>query len=244
MKSILTAIVAGVGTLTMTTPMASAQFFGGGVVYDPANHAENILTAVRTLEQINNQIQQLAHEIEMLENMARNLKTLPVEVAESIIHDRITRIRELMETAEGIGYGVEEIEEEYEEVYPETYGGTPPANAVLVEDARQRWEQSRSAYRQTLLVSAGALEDNQTDAEAITDLVAASQSAVGNLQAAQAGNQIEAIQTEQLMQIESIMAAYYRAEAMERARQLAEEERGRARLINFLGDDSAYTPGG
>jgi len=243
MKRILTAIVAGLGTLTMT-PQASAQFFGGGVVYDPANHAENILTAVRTLEQINNQIQQLAHEIEMLENMARNLETLPVGIAESIIHDRVARIRDLMETAEGIGYGVAEIEEEYEEVYPESYGDTPPANAVLVADARERWEQSRSAYRQTLIVSAGALEDNETDAEAITDLVAASQSAVGNLQAAQAGNQIEAIQTEQLMQIESMMAAHYRALALERARQLAEEERGRARLINFLGDDSAYTPGG
>jgi len=242
MKNIVTAIIAGLGAITMTTPQASAQFFGG-VVYDPTNHTQNLLTAVRSLEQINNQIQQLAHEIEMLENMARDLETLPIEVAESIIHDRITRIRELMETAEGIGYRVTEIEKEYEEVYPETYGDTPPANAVLVADARQRWEQSRSAYRQTLIVSAGALEDNETDAEAITDLVGASQSAVGNLQAAQAGNQIEAIQTEQLMQMESMMAAHYRALALERARQLAEEERGRARLINFLGDDSAYTPG-
>lgn len=243
MKKTLTAIVAATAMAALTAPTASAQFFGG-VVYDPTNHAQNLLTAVRSLEQINNQIRQLAHEVEMLENMARNLETLPVEVAEAIIHDRITRIRDLMETAEGIGYGVEEIEEEYGEVYPETYGATPPENDVLVADARRRWQQSRSAYRQTLVVSAGALEDNETDAAAISDLVAASQSAVGQLQAAQAGNQIEAIQTEQLMQMESMMAAHYRALALERARQLAEEERGRARLINFLGDDSAYTPGG
>lgn len=244
MKHILTAIIASLGALTLTAPTAHAQFGFGGIVYDPTNHSQNLLTAVRSLEQINNQIRQLAHEIEMLENMARDLETLPVHVAESLVHDRIARIRELMERAEGIGYGVEEIEEEYEEVYPETYGDTPPDSAVLVEDARQRWQQSRTAYRQTLIVSAGALEDNETDAAAISELVAASQSAVGNLQAAQAGNQIEAIQTEQLMQIEAIMAAHYRAEALERARQLAEEERARARLINFLGDDSAYTPGG
>ncbi|MEM0985117.1 MAG: P-type conjugative transfer protein TrbJ [Pseudomonadota bacterium] len=234
------AIMTAFSLAPFTAPPASAQL----VTYDPANHIQSIIQAVQAVESVTYQIEQLANEIEMLENMARNLETLPVHVAEGLIRERIARIRELMARAEGIGYSVEEIEEEYEEVYPETYGDTPPDSAVLVEEARQRWQQSRTAYRQTLIVSAGALEDNETDAAAISELVAASQSAVGNLQAAQAGNQIEAIQTEQLMQIEAIMAAHYRAEALERARQLAEEERARARLINFLGDDSAYTPGG
>ncbi len=67
-------------------------------------------------------------------------------------------------------------------------------------------------------------------------LIADSQSAVGNLQVVQAGNQIEALQTEQLMQMEAMMAAHYRAEALERARQLAEAERGRARTRTFLGE--------
>jgi metallo-beta-lactamase family protein len=67
-------------------------------------------------------------------------------------------------------------------------------------------------------------------------LIADSQSAVGNLQVAQAGNQIEALQTEQLMQMEAMMAAHYRAEALERARQLAEAERGRARTRAFLAE--------
>ena len=34
--------------------------------------------------------------------------------------------------------------------------------------------------------------------------------------------------------MESMMAAYYRAEALERARELAEAERGRARTKSFL----------
>jgi len=36
-----------IGVIT-TAPPASAQLFGGGVVYDPANHVQNILTAVRS----------------------------------------------------------------------------------------------------------------------------------------------------------------------------------------------------
>ena len=45
--------VAGV---VATAPVpAHAQF--GGIVYDPSNYAQNVLTAARTLEQINNQTQ-------------------------------------------------------------------------------------------------------------------------------------------------------------------------------------------
>lgn len=222
-------------TLLAIAPPAAAQLFGGGVVYDPANHTQNILTAVRSLQQINQQIQQLTHEIEMLENMARNLETLDVNVAEAIIRDRIRRLYDLMRQAEGIGYGVEEVEREYEEIYPEDYGETPPEAEILVEDARVRWRQSRTAYRDSLVTLGASLEDNETDGAAIAELVTQSQSAVGALEAAQAGNQIEAMQAEQLMQIESILAAHYRAEALERARQLAEAERGRARTRAFLG---------
>lgn len=214
------------------TPAARAQW----TVYDPANHIQNILQAVRTLEEVENQIEQLAHEIEMLENMARNLETLPVNVAEAIILDRINRISELMRKAEGIGYGVETVERDYDAAYPETYGATPPSDAALVEDARQRWRQSRLAYRDTLVTISAALADNETDAGAIAGLVERSQSAAGALQAAQAGNQIEAMQTEQLMQIEAMMAAQYRADALDHARELAEEERARARFQRFMED--------
>lgn len=214
-------------------PRAEAQF--GGVVYDPANHAQNILQAVRALQEIQNQVQQLTHEIEMLENMARNLETLPINVAEALIRDRITQIEAAIAKAEGVSQEVGEVERDYNELYPETYGTTPPPNAELVEEARDQWRQSRSAYRQTLSVSAAALEDNETKAEAITRLVAESQGAAGSLQAAQAGNQLDALQVEQLIQIESMMAAHYRAEALDRARELQEEERAKARLSRFFG---------
>ena len=171
----------------------------------------------------------------MLENMARNLETLDVNVAHAIIRDRIQRLYDLMREAEGIGYGVEEVEREYEEIYPETYGEEPPESSVLVEDARVRWRQSRTAYRDSLITIGAALEDNEIDGAAISDLIDRSQTAAGALEVAQAGNQIEAMQTQQLMQIESIMAAHYRAEALERARELAEAERGRARTRAFLG---------
>ncbi|NBC21808.1 MAG: P-type conjugative transfer protein TrbJ [Alphaproteobacteria bacterium] len=215
---------------------AHGQFPGGGIVYDPANHVENIITAARSVEQIRNQIAQLTHEIEMLENMARNLESLDLELAEAIIADRVRRISELMREAEGIGYGVEDIEREYERLYPESHGETPPRQAVLVRQARQRWQQSRTAYRDTLTTSALILEDNAADARAIGQLVEESQGSVGALQTSQAGNQLQGLTIAQLMQMETMMAAFYRAEALKEARQLAEAERGRARTRSFLAD--------
>jgi len=214
----------------LLAPPAEAQV----TVYDPANHAQNILQAVRALQELEGQLQQLAHEIEMLENMARNLETLPVSVAESIIGQRIIRIEEVLRRARGIGYSVDSIERDYQAAYPEAYR---PATSrqVLVDDARARWRQSLSAFQDTLAVSAAALEDNATDAAAVGQLLALSQDAAGSLQAAQAGNELTAMTAQQLMQIEAMLAAQHRAVALEEARRLAEAERGRARLSSFLG---------
>lgn len=230
-RILLSAALCALPLSVLAAPPAAAQW----TVYDPANHIQNIYQAIRSLQEVNQQIQQLTHEIEMLENMARDLEALPDSIADDILR-RMRRIEDLMREAEGIGYRVEEIEHEYEEVYPEDYGAKPPRQAVLVEEARARWRQSRTAYRESLQVTATVVSSAREDSESLDRLIADSQSAVGNLQVAQAGNQIEALQTEQLMQMEAMMAAHYRAEALERARQLAEAERGRARTRMFLGE--------
>ncbi len=230
-RLLISAALCALPLSVITAPPAAAQW----TVYDPANHIQNIYQAIRSLQEVNQQIQQLTHEIEMLENMARDLEALPDSIADDILR-RMRRIEELMREAEGIGYRVEEIERDYEEIYPEDYGTEPPRQAVLVEEARVRWRQSRTAYRESLEVTASVVSSAREGSDNLDRLIADSQSAVGNLQVAQAGNQIEALQTEQLMQMETMMAAHYRAEALERARQLAEAERGRARTRAFLGE--------
>lgn len=241
MKHILTALAFSLSAVAIA-PSAHAQFGFGGVVYDPANHAENILTATQTLEQINNQIRQLAHEIEMLENMAKDLQQLPTSVADDL-RDKLLTVDQLIRLAEGIAYQVTEVETEYEVIYRETYGMNPPPTPVIVAEAREAWKQSRSAYKHALQVQAQVVTNIRDDIEKLHGLVGDSQSAEGNLSAVQAGNQIAALSAEQIMQIQTLLAAQYRADAMERSRDLAERERGRARLDRFLSGGSAYTPG-
>ncbi len=211
-------------------PSASAQM----LVHDPAVHAQTVLQAARALQQVEQQIEQLAHEIDMLENMARDLEAMPDSIAEDI-RTRLVRLDTLMQRAEGIGYRVGDIERAYDDAFPETYADTT-SSAALVADARARWRQSRAAYRDSLLTTAEVISGAAEDAGTLDGLIASSQSAIGNLQAAQAANQIGALQAEQLMQIEAMLAAQIRAESLERARALAEAERGRARTRAFLGN--------
>ena len=74
--------VLSVSVSTMLPTAARAQI--GGVVFDPRNYAQNILTAARTLEQINNQIRQLQNQATSLVNEARNLQSLPLTVLEPL----------------------------------------------------------------------------------------------------------------------------------------------------------------
>ena len=75
--------VPAAATLTVTPAHA---FFGGfgRIVYDPQNHAENIVSAARALEQINNQITSLQNEAQMLINQARNLTSLPYSALQDL----------------------------------------------------------------------------------------------------------------------------------------------------------------
>ena len=68
-RAILAGVLASSSVLGIAaaTP-AHAQF--GGIVYDPTNYAQNVLTAARTLQQVNQQITQLQNEATMLINQA------------------------------------------------------------------------------------------------------------------------------------------------------------------------------
>ena len=60
--------------------LTSSPALAWRIVFDPTNYVQNTLTAIRTLEQINNQIRQLQNEAQMLMNQARNRASLPSSV--------------------------------------------------------------------------------------------------------------------------------------------------------------------
>ena len=80
------------------------------------------------------------------------------------------------------------------------------------------------------------------DQHLLDRLLGDSQMAAGGLQAAQAGNQLTALAAKQAMQLQNLLAASGRAEALDRARQIVTHTQAEARFRRFMAGGSAYTP--
>lgn len=216
---------------------ARAQF--GGIVFDPRNYAQNVLTAARTLQQINNQIQSLQNQATMLENMGRNLKTLDFNSLQQI-SSSLQRIGTLMNQADGIALTVSATNAALDASFPRTVNGAFSTNQTVAQ-AQTQWQAAMDGWRQTMRVQAQVAQNVQNDAPLLASLVSSSQGAQGALQAQQAANQLTALSIQQQMQIQTMMAAQYRANAIERARQAQALETARQETQRFIGTGDIYT---
>ncbi|OCC24601.1 P-type conjugative transfer protein TrbJ [Croceicoccus estronivorus] len=225
------------GAVIMPVTPAHAQF--GGVVFDPSNYAQNVLTAARTLQQINNQIQSLQNEASMLTNMAKHLQRLDFSSLTQLTRS-MQRIDTLMNQAEGIAFDLTSTEAALREQFPDVFDTAMTSDQMLAA-AQAQWQAAKQGYRQTMRVQAQVVENVQADSGLLAELVSQSQSASGSLQVSQATNQLIALSTKQQLQIQQMMAAQYRADAIERARQQQAMDAAREQTKRFIGTATAYT---
>ncbi|KTE18428.1 conjugal transfer protein TrbJ [Sphingopyxis sp. H050] len=218
----------GIAAAAVSVP-AAAQV--GGIVHDPRNYAQNILTAARTLEQINNQIKQLQNQATSLANEARNLSGLPVSTLEEL-QGQVDRTRALLGEAQRVAFDVGDIQKAFDARYKG--GALTGTQAEMVANAEARWSDSVGAFQDAMKVQAGVVGNMGDARRSITTLVTASQSAAGALQAAQAGNQLLALQSQQLGDLAAAIAAQGRAQMLDAARAAAAEAEGRERFRRFL----------
>ena len=235
MKRLWTPVAIGIALILSLRPVA-AQY----AVIDVSNLAQNTLTAARALQQINNQVQELQNQVVMLANQARNLTSLNYSSLNQL-SSTMGQISSLMDQAQGIAFNVTATQSAFAQQYPQQYSASV-TNDQLMADAHQRWQNSMDAFQQTMTIQAQVATNVEADTGTLSTLVNTSQSAVGSLQAQQATNQLLALSIKQQLQIQSLMAAQYRAQALEAARNAETEEQARAATQKFLGTGHAYTP--
>ena len=225
-------------TLPFLATPAHAQF--GGIVYDPTNYAQNLLTATRALQQINNQITSLQNEATMLINQARNLTSLPYSSLQQLQHS-VQRTQQLLGEAQRIAYNVQNIDQ----AFRTTYGNASmtASDQQLVTDARERWQNTVGGLQDAMRVQAGVVGNIDTNRAQMSALVGQSQGATGALQATQAGNQLLALQAQQLADLTAVVSANGRAQALSDAERAAAAEQGREQRRRFLTPGSGYQPG-
>ena len=223
--------------ITAATP-AHAQF--GGIVYDPTNYAQNVLTAARSLQQINNQIQQIQQAATSLTNEARNLASLPFSSLQQL-QQQVQRTQQLLGEAQRIAYDVQNVQQAFNGRY--RGAALTGTHAQMVANANARWEDSVGAFEDALRVQAGVVGNIDTNRVEMSALVGQSQNATGALQATQAGNQLLALQSQQLSDMIALLSANGRAEALIEAERATAAEQGRVQRERFLTPGSGYQPG-
>ena len=220
-------------------PMMTAPAYAF-IVFDPSNYSQNVLTAARSLQQITNQITSLQNQTQMLINQARNLASLPLSSLQQL-QQSVQRTQQLLGQAQNIAFDVQQVDKAFQQQYGSV--SLSASDQELVTDARSRWQNTVGGLQDAMRVQAGVVGNIESSRAQMSALVDASQSATGALQATQAGNQLLALQGQQLADLTAMVAANGRAQALSEAERAAAVDQGREQRRRFLAPGSGYEAG-
>jgi type IV secretion system protein TrbJ len=209
------------------------------IVFDPNNYAQNVLTAARELQQINNQITSLQNQAQMLINQAKNLASLPYSSLQQL-EQSIQRTQQLLAQAQRVAYDIRQIDRAFSTTYAPA--STKESDQALIANAQKRWQNSVAGQQDALRVQATVVGNLETHRKEMSALISSSQSATGALQASQAGNQLLGLQAQQLADLTAAVAAQGRAQNLETAQRTAAQDQGREQLRRFLAPGQGYQP--
>ena len=221
--------------LTSCVSRSAAQL----TVFDPVNYQENLLSATRALEQINNQVRQLQAQAQMLSRMDQNLVRLGGTISPDL-QRTLTAIHAQLQQGGGIALSLQTTQSAYERLFPREVSTSLSSDAVL-RNAQLRWEEQYASLRRAALLQGQIGDGIDIDSRLLSQAMDRSRLANGALEVAQAGNELSGLSVKQALALQSLLAAQHRADTLTRARDVASEEEARLRFKTFLGSGSAYS---
>ncbi len=230
---VLSALVLALLLATSAPRPASAL-----TVFDPLNYQENVLSAVRALEQINNQVRQLQNQVQMITRMDQNLRPLSSSLSADLQRS-LADIQSRLQEGHGLALKLRETEAGYAELFPKEVSTALSTNDVL-RNAKARWDEDYASLQRSALVQGQIADSIGADTGLLDDAMARSRNAGGALEVAQAGNELSGLGVKQSLQLQALLAAQARAETVRHARDLAVEDEARQRFKAFLGTGPAY----
>ena len=210
-------------------------------VFDPLNYQENVLSAVRALEQINNQVRQLQNQVQMITRMDQNLRPLGSSLS-SDLQRSLAEIQSRLQEGQGLAMKFHETEAGYAQLFPQELSTALSTNDVL-RNAKTRWDEDYASLQRSAMVQGQIADSIGADTGLLDDAMARSRNAGGALEVAQAGNELSGLGVKQSLQLQGLLAAQARAETIRHARDLAAEDEARQRFKTFLGTGPAYAAG-
>jgi P-type conjugative transfer protein TrbJ len=223
----------------LVSPAAEAFLGFGDIVFDPSVFMQTLFSYFTQIEEYSTQAEQLSNQIQSLMNEAQNLTSMDNYAAGRAINgirNSLTKLSDLRASVRGITMDYEKLESAWDSVYSKdftSFNGKPVKDYVNAADKilKQTNNATYDAMRAQGLVA--QINDDAANLESLLD---ASNSASGALAAAQAGNQIAGVTSQQLMRLQHIVAASYRAQSSFYAEQAQKQAMAKAHSDKFYGD--------
>jgi hypothetical protein len=130
-------------------------------VFDVGNFSQNILTAGRTLQTVENQVTQLQNEAQMLDQRGSKSTEpefqLPVSDLEPLEHDESAD-----QPSAGLPFNVSQMNTQFTRYYPQSYSLNTSVTQMAA-DAQTRWTYSRAALQTSMQLQAQAAQNAPSD---------------------------------------------------------------------------------
>ena len=194
----LRALVAGIVVLAFVIPAPlPAQF----AVIDAANLNQNIVQALRALEQIQNQIQQL-------ETMYQNLERI-ADPSWRDLRDWLAYLDELIRQGEALAYSIEGLFAAYRELF---VGAVPMAEPTYEEVYGEWTTTTLDTLAATLDAVSAQAADYLSTQEQLAELQALADGTKGNLEALNVSNMLQAHVGQEVAKLNQLLAANINAQ--------------------------------
>lgn len=169
-------------------------------VYDARNYAANMQTSLKQVESVVNQLK-------MLENEAKNLARLGQVPELSQFKSTLSQLMRLKSQVNGLMGSYENYQSEWDSVFKDFGTVNGMSGSQYAAHAKSQMDALSKAAHDATAIQLQLKGTVDTDAAALDALLSASSSTTGALQAAQAGNQIAGVMAQQLLKLQTIMAA-------------------------------------
>jgi P-type conjugative transfer protein TrbJ len=204
------------------------------VAQPPAAQAQVAVIDLKAILQAEQQVSQGLTQIQRLEsqlsNQAAMLQHLQTDITGPIA--QITgQATAILQQAQGIGYGAQNVAQQYASLYPTTM---PGASLASTQASLATWRQNNALALQDALRMQNQIAQGQpTTSAQVASAVTASQGAAGQTAAIQASNQLLATVSAQLTQLQNLLITQARAEQTLAAQAAASQAAGAADSQRF-----------
>lgn len=223
-KKLLHATLAAALLLTPLAPRAEAAL----TVYDPA-----------AVEQMVQNVTYMSQQLQLsLQNLAK-MDSSAASANMGQIQQQLAQLQQLQSQIRGLTMDYANMEQSWDETYKDFGDFNGMSGQDYASHAQKLAEVTNNSIYDAM-VAQGLVAQLGNDEANLQSLAAASQNAQGALAAVQAGNQIAALQAQQLMRLQQIMAQSERAKSAYEAERSQKEAMNRELNRQAWGDGAVY----